>query len=98
MTIREFQEQFGLSDMSKDAVSDEIRMPNLLDDAFRFDHQEFSKQVAFRSIELDNGGVLTAESSEFDNVFRQEMIDEAENEVRISTEGRVVNERLRKSK
>jgi hypothetical protein len=65
---------------------------------FQFDSTEFSKQVAYRSVELDSGGTLTAESSEFDKVFRQELVDAKEHKIRFSTEGKVISEKLGKSR
>jgi hypothetical protein len=98
LTIRDFQKHFGFSDAANQAIANEIKVPKLADERFRFDWEEFSKQIAYRSIELDSGGVLTAQSSDFDKVFHREVVDAAEQKVRFSTEGRVISEKLRKSK
>jgi hypothetical protein len=98
LSIREFNEHSGLSDAAKQAIMSEIKSPGLGDEQFQFDSTEFSKQVAYRSVELDSGGTLTAESSEFDKVFRQELVDAKEHKIRFSTEGKVISEKLGKSR
>ncbi len=98
MSIGEFGKHFGLSSAAMRAIADEVSAPNLVDERFQFDAEEFNKQVAYRSIELDSGGMLTAQTSEFDVVFRKEIVDAAEQRVRYSTEGRIVSEKLGKGK
>ena len=73
-------------------------MPPLVDERFQFDLEEFTKQVAYRSVELDSGGMLTGPSTEFERVFRREVLDEVEQQVRYSAEGRVVSEKLGKTR
>ena len=46
-------------------------------------------------MELDNGATLTAPSGEFDEVFRQEVLDEERNRVRFTTQGTVVSDKLK---
>lgn len=98
LSIRDFQDQYGLSDAAKAAIANEIRVPALTDERFQFDLDEFKKQVAYRSVELDTGGMLTAQSNEFDKVFHREVLDETEQKVRYSTEGKVISEKLGKTK
>jgi hypothetical protein len=62
---------------------------------FQFDLSEFESLVAFKSVELSNGGTLTAPSAQFDDVFRKEVGDRGEHEVRFTTQGKVVNEKLK---
>jgi hypothetical protein len=98
ISIRDFGNQFGLSEAAKQAVAAEIRPLALVDERFQFDLDEFNQQVAYRSVELDSGGMLTAHSTEFDRIFHREVLDEAEQKVRYSTEGKVVSEKLGKTK
>jgi hypothetical protein len=81
---------------AKQAIAGEVRGAGTLDEKFQFDLEEFTKQVAYRTIELDTGGLLTAEASSFDKVFHREQADGVDDRVRFSTEGRVVSERLSK--
>lgn len=96
-SINEFMAQFGLSPEAQSAVLGVLPDPAIAEERFRFDPDEFRNQVAFRSVQLDNGGLLTAESSEFEEVFTREVINARTNEVRYSTSGHIVSERLRKS-
>ena len=70
-----------------------------MDESFALDRVEFDKHVTYRAVELDNGGVMIAEDNRFGEVFRREAVGGADGErVRYVTEGRVVDETLRKSK
>ena len=69
--------------------------PALKDSAFTLDIEEFQKHVAYSSVELDNGSLLIAPSEKFDDCFERQVIDQAENRYKFSTEGRVVDERVR---
>jgi hypothetical protein len=86
-----------LLNLSKEAISAiNAQIPDHVDDQFLFDWNEFSQYLAYRSVELDNGAILTAESPDFDEVFHR---DEAPGgRVRFSTVGRITSERLGKSK
>ena len=69
-----------------------------MDETFEFDREEFQRHVPYRAVELDNGGVMIAEDGRFGQVFRREEADMPEGRVRYVTEGRVVNEQLRRQK
>jgi len=96
-SIREFMERFGLSSASTEAIRSQLKAPNLAEERFQFDLEEFKNQVGYRSVELDNGGMLTAQTAEFDKVFHREILDEKKQEVQFTTKGKVVSEKLRKS-
>ena len=96
LSIDDFGERYRLSQETKDAISDELRSGRLAEEVFEFDLREFERVNAYKSIELSNGGILTARSSDFGDVFRREPRDETEEgQVRFVTEGRIVDERLR---
>jgi hypothetical protein len=70
-----------------------------MQERFQFDAAEFHRHIAFRSIELSNGGILTAEAARFDEVFKQERLAPVDaDDVIITTRGRVVDQRLRRAK
>src|SRR5262245_6614286 len=101
LNAQEFCERYGLSESATAAVKAAMRDERLMQERFQFDADEFRRHVAFRSIELSNGGILTAEASRFDEIFKQEhpaLPEHRDDEVVITTQGRVVNERLRKAK
>ncbi len=72
LSIRSFGEQLHLSERARQAII-EAANPNLIDERFRFDAQEYDTQLPYRSVELDNGAVLTAQLAGFDEVFDKEL-------------------------
>jgi hypothetical protein len=98
LSIADFGDHYGLSDAAKQAIADEIKSPEIMTERFQFNSEEFAAQVPYRSVELDSGALLTAQSADFDKVFERKVIDEAGQRVRYSTEGKVVSEKLAKTK
>lgn len=84
----------GLSSEAVEAVELQVPRPEMLLEQFNFDRSEFDKHVKYRSIELDNGAVLTAENARFDEIFQKDPV--SDKEAVYSTKGSVVEERLRK--
>jgi len=68
----------------------------LMDERFELSADEFALVAPYRSVELDNGAMLLAETTNFGTVFDVRKV--AEGRTRYSTEGQVVSERLRKQK
>jgi hypothetical protein len=64
-------------------------------ESFKFTAEEFRQHIAFRSVELDNGALLTASALEFDDVFTRQPTG---NQMRFSTVGSVIDDKLRKTK
>ena len=95
LSINDLGERFNLSQEARVAITAVLKGPSLAEEQFQFDLVEFERVNAFRSIELSNGGTLTAPSSSFDDVFDRELMNQTEGRVRFVTEGRIVNERLR---
>jgi len=98
MTIREFCDQLHLSEASKAAVVSAVSPARTLESRFRFDHGEFGRHIAYKSVELDNGAVLSAQVSRFEECFEAAVSDEDPSVVTYSTSGRIVDEKLRRSK
>ena len=98
MTIAEFCDDLHLSEESKRTVVAAVSPPRTLQSRFRFDIGEFTRHISYRSIELDNGAMLSAEIARFEECF-DEAVSEADPElITYSTSGRIVDERLRKVK
>ena len=95
LSINDFGERLGLSQEARAAINAEVKTPRMAEEQFRLDLVEFQRSIAFKSVELSNGGILTAPAAEFSEVFRQEPVDEEERRIRFMTEGRIVNERLK---
>src|SRR5258708_90952 len=96
ISILEFVKQLALSSAAVDAIKTELRGTGAAEELFRFDVDEFKSHIGYRSVELSNGGMLTAETDKFENVFHKE--ETGKGRVRFSTEGEIVNEKLRKSR
>jgi len=96
-SINGFLQSMGISPEARTLVVQQLKNPQTADEQFKFDDGEFKSQVAYRSVQLDNGGLLTAESRSFEEVFDREVVNKQTNEVRFSTKGKIVNEKLRKA-
>ena len=93
LSIDEFNQHFQLSDAARAVILGQLKSPRLARDRFQFDVGEFQSIVAYRSVELSNGATLTAPSSDFDEVFTEETL--SVRRTRFSTEGEILNEKLR---
>lgn len=98
MTISEFCDKFHLSDNAKEQVCKQVHSSRLLEDKFIFDRSEFDKHLSYKMVELDNGAILSAQASKFEKCFDEEELNGAGNGVRFTTTGKVVDEKLRRSK
>ena len=96
VSVAGFQDHFHLSPATRNAIKAQLREHELPTDQFMFDAGEFSNHVAFRSVELNTGAVLTAPSARFDDVFQYE--EDADGSARFSAAGKIVGERLTKIK
>lgn len=90
-------ERLGLSNDVKLLVEKSYPRVDLMHDKFPFDSHEFSKHVVYRSVELDNGALLMANNEIFSDVFESEEIN-SNGIHKYSTEGRVVNQKFKKTK
>jgi hypothetical protein len=89
-------QNLGLSDEAVDQITQALPRRELLSETFKFDRDEFDSHVAYRSIELDNGGVMVADNEHFEKVFRSEKLRGTADEFRFTTQGKIVNQQTRK--
>ena len=92
LTIAEFGDEFHFSAKTKEAIAAKVNPSRLVNEKFKFDSGEFSKHLAYKQVELDNGAVLTAPAEKFDTCFATA---EAATGTTFTTTGQVVDERLR---
>jgi hypothetical protein len=103
-TGRQLIDHLGLSEPATETLARTLPREDLLDETFQFDAAEFDRHLLYRLVELDNGGMLIAEDKKFDDIFEVEEVSgpqRAVNDlpvVRYSTEGTVIDERLRGSR
>jgi hypothetical protein len=97
-SARSLVEHLGLSEAATKALESSFIHPALMNDVFEFDRQEFQRNAPYRAIELDNGALLVGDNSRFDTIFQQQILSPNERRMRFITEGRVVEETIRKTK
>jgi hypothetical protein len=90
--------EVGLSEKAMEAVRSKYKRPELFNSTFKFDLAEFSATLPYRSVELDNGGMMIASASEFNDIFPSESVGGSPTRRRFTTEGDVVDARFRKTK
>jgi hypothetical protein len=92
-------ERFNVSAETQQQIKERFPKAKSFDDTFTFVPNEFAKFVSMRTIELDNGALLTASTDRFDEVFTRENVAGTGNGVvRFSTQGSIVDQRFRKVK
>ena len=91
-------DQFHVSEDTQQQIKSNFRRESLFDEQFRFMPDELAKFLAFTTVELDNGGLLTAATDSFDKVFTREPVDSSKDVVRFSTEGTIIDQRFKKVK
>lgn len=97
-TARQLVDRLGLTDEAVAALEREFARPELMDETFRFESDEFERHVLYRMTELDNGAILVAEDEQFDEVFEQTPVSSEDPRTRFATEGEIVDERLRRTR
>lgn len=92
-------DRFNVPAETQEQIKQRFPKAKSFEETFTFVPDEFVKFVSMRTIELDNGALLTAQTDRFDEVFTREPIAGADNNVfRFSTQGSIVDQRFRKVK
>lgn len=89
--------RLGLSAAATEALRENMQRPELFTESFRFDRDEFARHIQYRSLELDNGAILTAETARFAEVF-VETPNPDNDATTYRTTGTVVSDVLKKTK
>lgn len=89
---------YDLSGKAARLLMDSFAREELYEENFKMDIDELNRYIPFRSIELDNGAMLVGEDAQFDKIFKKEMILDSHKKVRYMTEGRIINQRLKKTR
>jgi hypothetical protein len=98
ISVEGFAQQFGISPKTREAVIEKLKQPSLSFDRFQFSFEEFRKHLPYRSVELNNGAILTASSTGFDDCFTRAPVAGADGEYEFRTQGTIVDDRFRKTK
>jgi len=92
-------DRFHVPAETQEQIKERFTKAKSFDDTFTFVPDEFAKFVSMRTIELDNGALLTAPTDRFDEVFTREEVAGVISDVfRFSTQGKIVDQRFRKVK
>jgi len=91
-------DRFNVADVTRDEIRSHYQGVGTFDDNFTFVPDEFSKHLAVQTIEIDNGAQLSAPTDKFEEIFETEVVNGSTGIVRISTQGRIVDRRLRKGR
>jgi len=96
LSIDQFCTRLGLSQEARTAITKELRVSRVAQEVFQFDVTVFKELVAYKSVELSNGALMTADADRFEKVFKRE--DDDGGEVRFTTKGKIVDEKLKTSR
>jgi hypothetical protein len=91
-------DDMALSPPTAEALKAAFPRAELYASTFKFDADEFNANLLFRSVELDNGAMLIAENGSFDKVIKSEASAKDPTRKRFTTEGAIIDERLRKTR
>lgn len=92
VSINSFCDHFGFSKPTRETIVNQLSKPSLAGKLFVFQPNEFADKLPYRTVEMDNGAMLTAPSDEFNKVFE---VREAPNQqVEYATRGRVTDQRM----
>jgi hypothetical protein len=97
VSIRDLSSRLNLSAPARGAIESQVENDALLTDTFVLDSEEFQRNAAYATVELDQGAMLTAPADRFDECFTREQVENpnSQDRVRFTTEGRIVDERLK---
>ncbi|HMO75500.1 MAG TPA: hypothetical protein PKD99_10850 [Sphingopyxis sp.] len=94
ISIDEFCNHFGFSEATRQTIVNQLSKPSLSSKKFLFSNQEFKNKIPYRTVELENGAILTAPSGKFEQIF--EVRQKGEGKVEYATEGRISDQRIEK--
>ena len=90
-----FLARLSVSNESKEAIQAEMK-DSLYGEQFKLIYDEMNKLIAFKTVELDNGALLSAETTKFEEVFDISEIKTGKFE--FTTQGAIIKEKVRKTK
>ena len=90
-----FCNQYTLSIEAKELVRKVFKSDELFNENFIFDKTEFERVLSYKSMELDNGALISANAFLFNEVF---IVTKSANDdsVQVTTVGKIVNQKLTK--
>jgi len=96
-SIEKVCKRFAVPEEGMKLIRSQIKNHQILGERFKFSRAEFAKHRMYRAVETDRGVIIMAENSIFDDDVKMTPIEDS-NEVEITTEGFVVDYKLRKGR
>lgn len=90
--------QFGLPSLAVDCLKFAATNEEIYQEEFVLHEESFTSILSFESVELNNGAILTAPTGQFDQVFKEEIVDKNKGLKVYRTEGIDTDRRFRKAK
>lgn len=87
--------QLQVSEPVRELIVKYLPRGDLASDRFQLDIQEYDKHIKYRSVSLHNGAIVTALADDFDQCVQR--VDMDNNRVRLSIEGVVTDDRLKRT-
>ncbi len=97
ISIKSFCDDYNLSEDTIKILTSKIS-EQLISDIFEFDQEEFSRHISFKSLKLDNGAILSAPLDQFESCFTKEEVTNQTGEYKFTTQGKIIDEKLKKLK
>ena len=99
VSINGLCKKFNISDEAREVLTGQVRNKAMLDETFRFSLDEFRKHIQYHYWRTEEGVTVIAEEENWEQKVAVDYLDGPNSRrVRISTEGSLADERLRKGK
>ena len=95
LSVNDVFERFNTSDGVKNEILSKLPSSERAGDVFCFNREEFLRNAPYRTIELDNKALITAPTEDFERVITKENVDVENKIVKLSSEGKILNEYLK---
>lgn len=95
---RSIAKKYALSVEATMVLKERAKTDQLFNEEFLFDKASFSEVLSFKSVELTSGAILSAPSTEFENVFEEEVVDAKTGEVLFTTQGVIADMRFKRGR
>jgi hypothetical protein len=97
VSVNDLLEKFELRQETRDLIRKGFKNEQLMAEKFYFDHAAYEEDLAYRTVQLDTGALMTAEVEKFDEVFHRERVREKKDTFRFTTEGQIEIQRFKKA-
>ena len=87
ISIESICTQYTLPEDTVRTIRESLDTPGMFTSTFRLDGDEFKRTLQYKSVYLDNGGILTAPANGFETTFSRTVLNVAENLVSYETQG-----------